>query len=64
MLAMAGSTPVTWTSKRQLSVQTATFTAEFTALKTAVEEAVSLHYHLRAMGVKVTKATAIWNNIR
>ena len=60
LLAMAGSTPVTWSSKRQLSVQTATFTAEFTALKTAVEECISLRYHLRSMGVMVSKPTPIW----
>eukprot|EP00957_Ditylum_brightwellii_P043047 3260923-Ditylum_brightwellii.AAC.1 len=29
-------------------------------LKRAVEEAVSLRYHLRAMGVKVSKATPIF----
>eukprot|EP00957_Ditylum_brightwellii_P016734 1259679-Ditylum_brightwellii.AAC.1 len=36
------------------------FGAEFTALKSVVEEAVLLHYHLRLMGVKVSKATPIF----
>eukprot|EP00980_Cylindrotheca_fusiformis_P022698 scaffold9600_cov79-Cylindrotheca_fusiformis.AAC.1 len=50
LLATVGSTPVTWKSKRQTSVQTSTFGAEFTALKLAVEEAITIRYHLRSMG--------------
>jgi hypothetical protein len=34
--------------------------AEFTALKVGVEEAVTLRYHLRSRGVKISKATPIW----
>ena len=60
LLAMVGSTPTYWASKRQTSVQTSTFGAEFTALKKAVEEVIALRYHLRSMGVKVSKATPIW----
>jgi hypothetical protein len=57
---VVGSTPVIWSSKRQPCVQTSTFGAEFTALKKGVEEAVALRYHLRAMGVKVSKPTSIF----
>jgi hypothetical protein len=61
LLAMLGSTPVSWRSKQQTSVQTSTFGAEFTALKAGVEEAITLRYHhLRSMGVQVSKATPIW----
>ena len=60
VLGMIGSTPALWMSKHQGCVHTSTFGAEFTALKKAVEETVSLRYHLRAMGVQVTKPTAIW----
>ena len=60
LLAMLGSTPITWRSKRQTSVQTSTFGAEFTALKAGVEEAITIRYHLRSMGVKVSKSTPIW----
>ena len=60
ILSFVGSTPTTWHSKRQSSVQTSTFGAEFVALKKAVEEAVTLRYHLRSMGVKVSKATPIF----
>jgi hypothetical protein len=60
LISFLGSTPLTWMSKRQTTVQTSTFGAEFTALKKAVEEAVTIRYHLRAMGVKVTRPTPIF----
>ena len=60
LISFVGSTPVTWQSKRQSSVQTSTFGAEFVALKKAVEEAVEIRYHLRSMGVKVSKPTSIF----
>lgn len=60
LLGFVGSTPIIWQSKRQTSVQTSSFGAEFTALKKAVEEVVSLRYHLRAMGVQVSKPSPIY----
>ena len=60
IISFVGSTPVDWQSKRQSSVQTSTFGAEFVALKKAVEEAVSIRYHLRSMGVRVSKSTPIF----
>jgi Reverse transcriptase (RNA-dependent DNA polymerase) len=60
ILCFVGSTPVIWQSKRQASVQTSTFGAEFTALKKAVEEAITLRYYLRSMGIAITKATPIF----
>ena len=59
-LVMVGCTPVVWRSRRQTSVQTSTFGSEFTSLKAGVEEAVTLRYHLRSLGVKVSKPTPIW----
>ena len=44
-------------SKRQNLVQTSTFGAEFVALKRAVEQVVELRYHMRAMGIMVSKST-------
>eukprot|EP00957_Ditylum_brightwellii_P042674 3231183-Ditylum_brightwellii.AAC.1 len=44
----------------QARIQISRFGSEFTALKRAVEEAVFLGYHLRAMGVKVSKVTSIF----
>ena len=49
-----------WHTKRQTSVQTSSFGAEFTALKKAVEEVVALRYHLRSMGVIISKPTPIY----
>jgi hypothetical protein len=46
LFATLGSTPISWQSKRQTSVQTSMFGAKFTALKEAVKEAVTIRYHL------------------
>jgi len=62
LISFVGRTPITWSSKRQASVQTSTFGAEFVALKKAVEEAVTLRYYLRSMGVYVTKPTVIYGD--
>ena len=45
-IGLFGSTPGSWGSKRQSSVQPSTFGAEFLALKRAVEEAVGYRYFL------------------
>jgi hypothetical protein len=60
VLGFVGCTPVIWKSKRQASVQTSTFGAEFTALKACTEQALELRYHLRSMGVTVSKPTPIF----
>ena len=62
LIGFVGRTPVYWASKRQSMVQTPTFGAEFVALKKAVEEAITLRYYLRSMGVKVTKPTIIYGD--
>jgi hypothetical protein len=60
IICFVGSTPVFWESKRQNCVQTSTFGAEFTALKRAVEKAVMIRYHLRSMGIQVSKPASVW----
>ena len=62
IISFVGRTPIYWGAKRQSSVQTATFGAEFVALKKAVEEAITTRYHLRSMGVSVTKPTIIYGD--
>ena len=62
IVSFVGRTPVYWCSKRQSSVQTPTFGSEFIALKKAVEEAVTLRYYMRSMGVAVTKPTVIYGD--
>ena len=61
-MVLVGKTPVYWSSKRQASVQTATFGAEFIALKRAVKEAITVRYCLKSMGVRVTKPTVIYGD--
>ena len=60
IIVFIGSSPVYWKSTRQTSVQTSTFGSEFTALKKAVEVAITMRYHLRSMGVIVSKPTKIY----
>lgn len=60
IIVFIGSTPVYWKSTRHTSVQTSTFGSEFTALKKAVEVAITMRYHLRSMGVAVSKPTKIY----
>ena len=60
IIAFVGSTPILCESKRQNSVQTSTYGAEFTALKRAVEHAITIRYHLRSMGIKVSKPSCVY----
>ncbi len=53
VLAFVGCTPVLWRSSRQSSVACSTYAAEFMALRTASEEAVSLRYMLRCLGIPI-----------
>ena len=46
-------------SKRQGSVETSTYGAKFGSMRTAVDEAVSIRYMLRSLGVPVTKPTVM-----
>jgi len=62
LISFVGRTPIYYMSKRQSSVQTPTFGAEFVALKKAVEEAITLRYYLRSMGIKVTKPSIIYGD--
>lgn len=53
IIGYVGSTPVLWRSTRQTSIASSTYAAEFMALRTATEEAISLRYMLRCLGVPV-----------
>ena len=56
------STPIGWTSKRQSSVQSATFGAEFVTSKRGVDEAMAYRCYLRSFGVQITKPTMIYED--
>jgi hypothetical protein len=53
---------MTWMSRRQGDIATSTYTAETAAMKTATEEAISIRYMLRALGVPVQGLTSFWGD--
>lgn len=57
VVTFIGSTPVTWLSRRQGAIATSTYSAELTACKVACEEAISIRYMLRSLGVPVKGPT-------
>ena len=62
LIVFVGSTPVIWTSKRQGCIATSTYCAEFISMRSAVEEAISIRYMLRCLGVPVTKPTDLFGD--
>jgi Reverse transcriptase (RNA-dependent DNA polymerase) len=54
ILIFLNNAPIIWFSKKQNSVQSATFGSEITALKIAVELIEALRYKLRMFGVRFT----------
>ena len=57
VVAYVGRTPVAWLCKRQTTIQTSSYGAEFMAGRTACEEAISLRYMLRCLGVRIKGRT-------
>jgi hypothetical protein len=53
ILGWVGCTLVLWRSTRQSAIACSTYAAEFMALRTATEEAISLRYMLRCLGVPI-----------
>ncbi len=51
ILHLVNQTPVEWFSKRQKTVETATYGSEFVAARIATEQIMDLRYTLRMMGV-------------
>ena len=62
IIVFVGSTPVIWQSKRQGCIATSTYCAEFIAMRSAVEEAISIRYMLRCLGVPVTRPTDLFGD--
>ena len=59
VIAFVGSTPISWTSKRQGTIESSSYSAEFCAGRLACEEAIAIRYMLRSLGVPVLGATAL-----
>jgi hypothetical protein len=52
--------PVVWYSKRQNTVESATFGSEFIALKTAIDHIDALRYKLRMFGIPLNGPTSVF----
>jgi hypothetical protein len=52
--------PIIWYSKRQNTVESATFGSEFIALKTAIDQVDALRYKLRMFGIPLNGPTSIF----
>lgn len=53
VIHLANQTPIDWFSKRQNTVETATYGSEFTSARTATEQIVDLRYTLRSFGAPI-----------
>lgn len=62
IIAMLGSTPIFWMSKRQGTIETSTYGAEFNALRAATEEIMAMRYLLRSLGVPIAKPTVVFGD--
>ena len=51
VLHMVNKTPIDWYTKRQATVETATYSSEFVAARTATDQIIDLRYTLRYLGV-------------
>jgi hypothetical protein len=59
-IQMVNMAPISWFSKKQGSVEGATFGSEFVAMKTAMEANRALRYRLRMMGVPIDGPTYMY----
>lgn len=57
ILHLVNQTPVEWFSRKQSTVETATYGSEFVAARQATEQIIDLRYTLRSMGVPIEKTT-------
>jgi hypothetical protein len=62
LMLFVRQTPMVWSSRRQLSVQSSTYGAEFLAAHSAVQEILSLRYFLRSFGVPVSRASRLFGD--
>ena len=59
VIAFVGSTPISWTSKRQGTIESSSYSAEFCAGREACKEAIAIRYMLRSLGAPVPGPTRI-----
>ena len=63
-LHFCNQTPTEWYSKKQATVETATYSSEFVAAKTATEQITVLRYTLRYLGVHIKSKSYMFGNNR
>ena len=59
VVSFVGPTPISWTSKRQGTIERSSNSTEFCAGRVASEEAIALRYMLRSLGVPIIGATEL-----
>ena len=59
---MLNSTPIDWFSKKQATVETATYGSEFVAARTCVEQIIDLCNTLRYLGVPINPTSYMFGD--
>ena len=57
ILHLVNQTPIDWYTRKQATVETATYGSEFVAARTATEQIMDIRFTLQAMGVPVEEAS-------
>ena len=59
VVPFVGSTPISWTSKRQVTIEISSYSSELCACQVAIKEVISLWYMLRSLGVLIIGDTEL-----
>ena len=62
ILHMVNVTPIEWFSKKQATVETATYRSEFVAARTCIEQIIDLRNTLRYLGVSIHKCSYMFGD--
>ena len=62
VVSFVGPTPISWTSKRQGTIESSSYSTEFFTDRVASEEAIAMRYMLRSFGVPIIGATSLCGN--
>ena len=62
ILHLLNKTPIDWFSKKQATVETATYGSEFVAARTCVEQVIDLRTTLRYLGVPIRKKSYMFGD--
>ena len=62
ILYMMNATPIDWYSKKQATVETATYGSEFVAARTCVDQIVDLQNTLRYLGVPIQEQSYMFGD--